>query len=94
MDAPVQPGSSGGPLFDLSGNVVGIVVTKLNAKLIAEEMGDFPQNVNFAIKERAARLFLADHGIEVQTAPAGTPRSAADVAEIGREMTTLVECWK
>jgi serine protease Do len=94
MDAPVQPGSSGGPLFDLSGNVVGIVVTKLNARLIAEEMGDFPQNVNFAIKERAARLFLADHGIEVQTAPAGPPRSAADVADIGRELTTLVECYK
>ena len=94
MDAPVQPGSSGGPLFDLSGNVVGIVVTKLNAKLVAEEMGDFPQNVNFAIKERVARLFLADQGVSVQTGAAGAARSAADVGEIGREMTTLVECWK
>lgn len=94
MDAAVQPGSSGGPLFDLSGNVVGIVVTKLNAKLIAEEMGDFPQNVNFAIKERVARLFLADQGVEVVTAPPGVPRSAADVGDIGRQTTTLVECWK
>lgn len=94
MDAAVQPGSSGGPLFDLSGNVVGIVVTKLNARLIAEEMGDFPQNVNFAIKERVARIFLADQGVEVTMAPAGTPRSAADVGEMGRQTTTLVECWK
>ncbi len=94
MDAAVQPGSSGGPLFDLSGNVVGIVVTKLNAKLIAEEMGDFPQNVNFAIKGRVARLFLADQGVEVVTAPPGAPRSAADVGDIGCQTTTLVECWK
>ena len=94
MDAAVQPGSSGGPLFDLSGNVVGIVVTKLNAMLIAEEMGDFPQNVNFAIKERVARLFLADQGVDVVTAPPGVPRSAADVGDIGRQTTTLVECWK
>ena len=35
-----------------------------------------------------------DQGVEVVTAPPGVPRSAADVGDIGRQTTTLVECWK
>jgi S1-C subfamily serine protease len=93
MSAPVQPGSSGGALFDASGNVVGVVVTKLNAKVVAEETGDIPQNVNFAVKASVAREFLRDHGVPFRTAPSRVARSNADVGEIGRQVTILVECW-
>lgn len=94
MSAPVQPGSSGGPLFDLSGNVIGIVVTKLNARLVAEETGDFPQNVNFAIKHGVARRFLELKGLPLRTAPSTGTRSKADVGEVGRAVTVLVECHR
>jgi len=50
ISAPVQPGNSGGPLLDRYGNVIGVVVSKLNANEIAQVTGDIPQNVNFAIK--------------------------------------------
>lgn len=93
MSTPVQPGSSGGALLDASGNVVGVVVTKLNAKVVAEETGDIPQNVNFAVKASVAREFLRSHGVAFRTAPSTTPRSNADVGEIGRQVTILVECW-
>ncbi len=44
ISAPVQPGNSGGPLLDAQGNVIGIVVAKLNAARIAEITdGDIPQ---------------------------------------------------
>lgn len=94
MSAPVQPGSSGGALFDASGNVVGVVVTKLNAKLVADETGDIPQNVNFALKAAVARDFLKSQRVSVRTAPSSVRRSNADVGEIGRQVTVLVECWK
>ena len=94
MSAPVQPGSSGGPLFDLSGNVIGIVVTKLNARLVAEETGDFPQNVNFAIKHGVARRFLELKGLGLRTAQSTGTRSKADVGEVGRAVTVLVECHR
>jgi S1-C subfamily serine protease len=94
MSAPVQPGSSGGALFDLAGNVVGVVVTKLNAKLVADETGDIPQNVNFAVKAFVARDFLKSQGVAYRTAPSATRRSNADVGDIGRQVTVLVECWK
>jgi S1-C subfamily serine protease len=94
MSAPVQPGSSGGALFDASGNVVGVVVTKLNAKLVADETGDIPQNVNFAVKAAVARDFLRSQGVAFRTAPSTARRSNADVGDIGRQVTLLVECWK
>ena len=94
MSAPVQQGSSGGPLFDASGNVVGVVVTKLNARMVAEETGDMPQNVNFALKSEIARSFLDALAIEYRTASAGLRMSNADVGDIGRRVTVMVECYR
>lgn len=44
ISVPIQPGNSGGPLFDLSGNVVGITSSGLNRDRFKAE------NVNYAIK--------------------------------------------
>ena len=50
ISAPVQPGNSGGPLFDDKGNVIGIVLAKLNAVKMVKYTGDVPENVGYAIK--------------------------------------------
>ena len=47
---PIQPGNSGGPLFNKRGELVGVVVSTLNAKYFYENADIIPQNVNFAIK--------------------------------------------
>lgn len=47
---PLQPGNSGGPLFNLKGELVGVVVSGLNAKFFYDNLGIIPQNVNFAVK--------------------------------------------
>jgi hypothetical protein len=94
MSAPVQQGSSGGALVDASGNVVGIVVTKLNARVVAEETGDLPQNVNFALKADIARTFLDDLAIRYHTALSTTRLGNADVGDIGRRITVMVECYR
>ena len=49
ISAPVQPGNSGGPLLDYSGNVVGVVEGKLNAITVFTVTNDLAQNVNFAM---------------------------------------------
>jgi serine protease Do len=49
LTAKVNRGNSGGPVFDMAGNVVGITVGKLDTKKIQEEQGFVPEDVNFAI---------------------------------------------
>ena len=94
ITAPVQPGNSGGPLVDSSGNVVGVVVSKLNAVKMAQLTGDIPQNVNFAVSPLTLQGFLDANGVEYQTSPSNKNLSTADVADIAKRFTVLVECWK
>lgn len=95
ITAPVQAGSSGGPVLDQSGNVVGVVVSKLNALKVAAVTGDVPQNVNFAINGATARGFLEKNGVALEDAGAVAPAAAtADVAERAKRYTVLIECWR
>jgi serine protease Do len=43
ISTPVQPGNSGGPLLDIYGNVIGVVVGKLNAGRVSQITDDIPQ---------------------------------------------------
>jgi S1-C subfamily serine protease len=95
ISAPVQPGNSGGPLLDLGGNVMGVVVSKLNAQRIAQSTGDIPQNVNFAVKGTEALQFLRTNGVQPRMAPTGAaPRSAAEVGEVAHPSTVFLRCMR
>ncbi|SHJ87476.1 Trypsin-like peptidase domain-containing protein [Roseomonas rosea] len=95
ISAPVQPGNSGGPLLDMQGNVVGVVVSKLNAQAVAGRTGDIAQNINFAVKGERAAAFLRAAGVSPAAARSnGTDRSAADVGEIAERATVFIRCEK
>jgi S1-C subfamily serine protease/TPR repeat protein len=94
ISAPVQPGNSGGPLLDSMGNIVGVVVAKLNAMRVAEKTGDIPQNINFAIKGTIALEFLEAHNIKYQKSASSRVIGAADLAVQAKKFTVLVECWR
>jgi len=94
ISAPVQPGNSGGPVLDSSGNIVGVVVAKLDALGIAKVTGDIPENVNFAINEATARSFLDAQHVGYRLAPSADKLTAPDVASKASRFTLLLECFK
>ena len=93
ITAPVQPGNSGGPLLDETGNVVGIVVSQLNAIETARYTGSLPQNVNFAIKVSVVRMFLENHGVTYRRGTSGSKMSPEKIADLARGFTVAVQCW-
>jgi serine protease Do len=88
ISAEVQPGNSGGPLLDMQGHVVGVVVAKLDSRRVQNV-----DNVNFAVKGEAALSFLRRAGLTPRTAESGGPdRSAADVGETAHRGTVMLRC--
>lgn len=91
--APVQPGNSGAPLLDRQGNVIGVVVSKINAWQTARRVGDIPQAINFAVRLRHVRAFLDANGISAAAGGDRPRQSIADIAERSARFTLLLECW-
>ena len=88
ISAEVQPGNSGGPMLDLQGHVVGVVVSKLDNRRVQNV-----DNVNFAVKGEVAQAFLRRSGVPFRTAESrGADRSAADVGEIAHRATVQLRC--
>jgi Trypsin-like serine proteases, typically periplasmic, contain C-terminal PDZ domain len=94
ITAPVQPGNSGGPLLDSAGNLMGVVVSKLDAIKTAKITGDIPQNVNFAINANVLRSFLDAYSVDYETGSSERAIATTAIAEKAKGFTVLVECWK
>jgi len=46
ITVPLQPGNSGGPLFNKEGNIIGLTSARLNSEAVGTQV----ENVNYAIK--------------------------------------------
>ena len=65
IDNPIQPGNSGGVVFDNLGNIMGIIIATINSELIYSQTGTIPQNINFAIKISYIQALLDNTNYEI-----------------------------
>ena len=94
ISVPIQRGASGGPVLDQAGNVIGVVVSKLDALKLAERLGDLPQNVNFAIRGEFVRNFLEANRIEYSASSDSVTLESTEIASRGAAVTVTVRCMR
>ena len=92
MDAAVQSGNSGGPIYDENGNIVGVVIAQLNKLKVAKAIGSLPENVNFGIKASTVRQFLTSAGLPTKWSNRTERKSTKELAQIAKKQTVMVVC--
>ena len=97
VSVQIQPGNSGGPLFNSSGEVIGITQASLDPKVAVGAFGALPQNVNYAIKSSyisnllpmLPETMIASRGIVV--VPADPENTLANFIEKVKKNVVLIE---
>ncbi len=88
----IQRGNSGSPVFYQAGNVIGMVIPKLDALKMPAAAGDLPQNVNFAIRGEVMRTFLETHQVKFPVSRSVSKQENADIASLGAAVKVRVRC--
>lgn len=80
ISAPVQPGNSGGPLFDNNGNVIGIINAKHNGA----------ENVSYAIKASFLQALVNKLQDKAGVIPTGNALSGLNLPQKVKKVKSLV----
>ena len=88
ISVPIQPGNSGGPLFDNNGNIVGITSSGLNREAF------YSENVNYAIK--TSYLYnLIESSMSASILPQGTAMQGLKITEkikLAKKLVYIILC--
>ena len=86
ISIPVNPGDSGGGLFDLSGNFIGLHLAE-------------PSNINLdsqiVLKAREITKFLGEVGLsELKRSYRAEPLDLRQIDSMANRVTALISCWE
>ena len=82
-----QPGDAGGPIFDIGGNVVGMLMAR------ATTGPQLPNDVSLKADGAAIQTLLANAGLAADIGDQLGALDPVDLTEYASEMTVLVSCW-
>jgi len=93
ISVPLQPGNSGGPLFNLKGELVGITTSRLNEVSV----GTKTENVNYALKisllNNLIKLTPSIKGIDINTTKTNIQYELNDLCSMYKEYICLIKCY-
>ena len=92
ITAALQPGNSGGPIFNAKGNILGVAVAKLALEPIIEKYGTIPENTNFGIKGSVLKTFLKSNDVQFEETTLNKIRSST-MKELVTAATFYISCW-
>ncbi len=81
------PGDTGGPVFDTSGAVIGMLLPR------ADGARQLPGEVNFAASVAPITAFLQSNGITPRQVASASPIAPEDLTVQAADMAVLVSCW-
>jgi S1-C subfamily serine protease len=89
ISVPLQPGNSGGPLFNSKGDIIGITSARLNSKAVGTEV----ENVNYAIKiSYLLNLYnMLPNSEELKTISSQSTKELQDQVKILRNYVCLIK---
>jgi hypothetical protein len=79
-------------LLDEYGNILGVVVAMLNAKMAFQVSGSLPQNVNYAVKSLYAQAMI-DTMPEVAGKLLAPSKSKSNAIDNTQKCTVMVICY-
>ncbi len=82
-------GDAGGPVFDTSGAVLGMLLPDASP-----DGKRLPDGVSFAADAAAIAEFLSNSGISAAASDRAASLSGEDLAQLAAKVTVLVSCWE
>ncbi len=93
IDAALQPGNSGGPVLNESGELVGIASAGLNKLLMAKEAKYIPENVNFAVASPIVTNILKSKKVKYSSSGIFSGSyTNTELASLGNKSTIQLFC--
>lgn len=90
----IKKGNSGGPLLDTAGNVIGVVVAKVDTIAMYKATGEVVRDIGFALPGNRVRRFLEAQSVRYRESQ-GRPLQPEDrLLEDSRAFMVRVGCWR
>jgi hypothetical protein len=89
LSVPVKAEHGGAPVFDKTGEVIGILAGATPSRVAASAT---PPDGGVALRATIARNFLDAHDVDYESGNSATELKAADIGELAKGVVVLVEC--